>query len=134
MHGIKTRRQNNSISRLGLKGWYTRKRKMRVDAQIREILNIHRAAETADIAENHVMLPPVWGHKTEALTGDTIYLAHNNSIRSFILSALDRTEPEEGKVSISSPIGRALVGRHQGDKVRLMTLDGELDYTILKII
>lgn len=134
MHGIKERKQRNQGRHMDLRGWYTHKRKMHVDAQIRDILDLHRVAETANIPENHAVLPPVWGHKTKALTGDTVYLGHNNHIRSFILSALERTEPEEGKVSITSPIGRTLIGRHQGDHVHLATLDGDTDYTILKII
>lgn len=134
MHGIKVRKRHDSGSHLTLRGWYARKRKMRIDAQIRDILNIHRAAETADVLGGRTILPPIWGHKTEALTGDTVYLAHNNTIRSFILSTLDRAEAEEGRVSIASPIGRSLIGRHQGDRVRLATLDGESDYIVLKII
>lgn len=134
MHGIKARKPHHPNSHLDLKGWYTRKRKMHVDAQIRNILDLHRVGEAADIPENHAMLPPVWSHKTEALTGDTVYVGHNNLIRSFILSALNKAEPEQGKVSITSPIGRALLGRHPGEKVYLRTLDGDFDYTILKII
>jgi len=134
MHGIKARKQHKPSNHLDLQGWYTRKRKMRVDAQIRRILDINRATETADIPESHAMLPPVWGHKTEALTGDTVYIGHNNHIRSFILSALNKVEPEKGRVSITSPIGQALLGRHPGDKVHLRMLDGDFDYTILKII
>jgi len=134
MHGIKERQQHKPGRHLGLRGWYARKQKMHVDTQIREILGLQRAHKTTDIPENHIMLPPIWGHKTEVLTGDTVYLGNNNHIQSFILSGLDRTELEEGRVSITSPIGRALIGRHQGDKVRLATLDGSLDYTILKII
>jgi transcription elongation GreA/GreB family factor len=79
-------------------------------------------------------MPPVWSHKAEAHTGDTIYLWRDKHIRSFILSAFDEAEPETGRIPVTSPIGNALLGRHRGDTVRLATLGGELDYTILKII
>lgn len=132
MYGIKARHQQTS-GKPAQWGWYARRRKLRLDTEIRHILNLHRAPE-ATSAESYVTLPPVWGHKTEVLTGDTVYITSNNHIRSFILSALHKARPEEGVVSITSPIGRALLGRHQGDKIHLATLDGDIDYTVLKII
>jgi transcription elongation GreA/GreB family factor len=39
-----------------------------------------------------------------------------------------------GKVSVISPIGLALAGRHPGDKVYIHTLDGGAEYQILKIV
>lgn len=134
MHGFETKQRHNPGGHLRLRGWYDRKRKVRVDAEIRAILGAHKAAGKTDVPENHAVLPPVWGHKTEALVGDTIYLGHTNNIRSFILSGLNTADPDEGRVAITSPIGQALLGRHQGDKVRFRTLDGDLDYTVLKII
>lgn len=134
MHGIETKQRHNPGNHLRLRGWYDHKRKARVDTEIRAILGAHRSASVTGVPESQAVLPPVWGHKTEVLVGDTIYLGHNNNIRSFILSGLNMADPDDGRVPITSPIGRALLGRHQGDKVRLRTLDGDLDYTILKII
>ncbi|HEX7964021.1 MAG TPA: GreA/GreB family elongation factor [Candidatus Saccharimonadales bacterium] len=134
MHGMKESKQSNLGNHLSLRGWYERKRKQRVDAEIRAIIGLRRAAKMVETPENRAMLPPLRTHKLEALTGDTVYLGHNDHIRSFILSALDRPEPGGGRVSVTSPIGRALLGRHQGDRVRLRMLDGDFDYTILKII
>lgn len=94
----------------------------------------HGVVATADSPTNHDYQASFWGHKTAALVGDTVYLGHHNSIRSFILSTLADADPEGGKISITSPIGQALFGKHQGDIVHLMTLDGDIDYTILKII
>ena len=85
-------------------------------------------------SKHRTPLPPTRCHKYEVLTGDTIYLGCVQGIRSFILSALPDTEPREGRVSITSPIGRALLGRHPGEVVRLITSEGDLHYTILKII
>lgn len=132
MHGIKTRKQSLG-SHPNLQSWYTHEHKQRVDSQVRGIFTGHRKAKMGEAPESYI-LPPSWGHKSEALIGDTVYLSHNNSIRSFILSALDKTEVGDGHASITSPIGQALLGRHQGDTVHLATLDGDLDYKILKIV
>jgi|GEM_PF-5158538 len=73
-------------------------------------------------------------YKKEALAGDTVYLQHKGAIRRVLLATARMADPMSGKISINSPIGRALLGRHQGSKVRLNTLDGELEYQIIKII
>lgn len=79
-------------------------------------------------------LPSAWGHKSEARAGDTVYLRHKDTIRALTLAAAWSANPANGRVSVTSPLGQALVGRHQGNKVRLSTLDGELDYEIIKIV
>ncbi len=134
MHGIRTKSQHRPSSHLDLRSWYERKRKLRVDAQIRGILDLHRLAEPTDMPATRAMLPPVWDHKTEVLIGDTVYVRHDRQVRSFILSVFQKADPKHGKVSITSPIGRALFGRRPGDTVHLRMLDGDCDYTILKIL
>jgi transcription elongation GreA/GreB family factor len=79
-------------------------------------------------------LPPIWGHKTEARAGDTIYLRHKDNIRALLLAATWDADPINGKVSVASPIGSALIGRRTGDKVHINTLDGNVEYQILKIL
>jgi transcription elongation factor GreA len=79
-------------------------------------------------------LPPIWGHKTEARAGDTIYLRHKDNIRVLLLTTAWDTDPINGKISVVSPIGLALIGRHPGDKVSINTLDGNVEYQILKIL
>jgi transcription elongation factor GreA len=80
------------------------------------------------------VLPPLWSHKTEARAGDTVYLRHRDTIRALLLSAAWDANPSDGTVAVTSPIGLALIGRHVGDRVRLSSLDGKIEYQILKII
>jgi transcription elongation factor GreA len=40
---------------------------------------------------------------------------------------------EQGKISISSPIGRALLGKHEGDEVEVDAPAGKRMYEILKV-
>ncbi len=134
MHTTNHRKQHDLGRYLPLGGWYKRRHDARLDARIKTILDERRTTKTHYLPEERLTLPSIWGHKKEVLTGDTIYLGHNNTVHSCILSALDGTELEEGQVSVTSPIGKALIGRHTGDKICLTTLDGRHDYTILKII
>ena len=43
------------------------------------------------------------------------------------------TDPATGKISIDSPLGRALIGRSQGEKISLDTISGPIEYTIQEI-
>lgn len=99
----------------------------------KDVIN-HRLQRTDAAIQYARALPPMWGHKTDARAGDTIYLRHGDHIRAVLLAAGCDADPVNGKISVASPIGSALVGRHAGDTVRLNTLDGRLDYQILKIV
>ena len=79
-------------------------------------------------------LPQVWRHKTSARAGDTVYLRHKDSIRALTLATAWDADPTNGRVSVTSPLGKALAGKRQGSKVRLSTIDGVLDYEIIKLL
>jgi transcription elongation factor GreA len=43
------------------------------------------------------------------------------------------SDPENGKISVTSPLGRALIGKEEGDEVRAHTPGGINEYEILEI-
>jgi transcription elongation factor GreA len=43
------------------------------------------------------------------------------------------SDPENGKISVTSPIGQALIGRQQGDEVKARTPGGILEFEIIEI-
>jgi len=45
----------------------------------------------------------------------------------------DETDTREGRISIESPVARALLGRKQGDSVTVTRPMGEVDFTVLAI-
>ena len=45
----------------------------------------------------------------------------------------DEADINQGKISISSPIARALIGKHQGDVVEVRVPDGTRQYEILDV-
>jgi transcription elongation factor GreB len=45
----------------------------------------------------------------------------------------DETDLRAGKISVDSPVGRALMGRRRGDQVVVRRPRGELELTILNI-
>ncbi len=50
------------------------------------------------------------------------------------LVAADEGDPGNGKISISSPIGRALVGRKVGDAVTVVTPRGEREFELVALM
>lgn len=45
----------------------------------------------------------------------------------------DESEPENGKISVTSPIGRALLGKRVDDEARVHTPSGIREFVVLKI-
>jgi transcription elongation factor GreA len=43
------------------------------------------------------------------------------------------SEPENGRISVTSPIGQALIGAQVGDEIRVRTPSGPQSYEVLKI-
>jgi len=52
---------------------------------------------------------------------------------TYHLVGAKEADPRRGKISNESPIGKALMGRHAGDKVIAQTPSGEIQFSILKI-
>ena len=45
----------------------------------------------------------------------------------------DETDPGNGVISVTSPVGRALIGKHEGDEIRVQTPGGVREFVVLKI-
>ncbi len=46
----------------------------------------------------------------------------------------EEVNPDEGKLSPASPIGRSLMGKQEGDEVTIPLPDGKIEYEVLKVI
>ena len=46
----------------------------------------------------------------------------------------EEVNPDEGKISTASPIGRSLLGKQEGDEVTVTLPDAKIEYEILKVI
>jgi len=61
---------------------------------------------------------------------DLLDLDTDNEL-AYQLVSPDESDPPNGKISVSSPIGRALIGKHGGDEVEVETPGGLKNYEIL---
>jgi len=56
-----------------------------------------------------------------------------NEIIEYTLVSSEEADTDSGKISVRSPVGRALIGKEPGDKVSIIVPKGELHYEILEI-
>lgn len=69
----------------------------------------------------------------EVKVGCFVMVRKDNQSYSYSIVGPSETEPEKGKISNESPLGRALMGHKVGDKVHFKTPGGEVTYEINKI-
>ena len=66
--------------------------------------------------------------------GTTIIVAdENNNEIAFKIVGEDEADLKKGKISVTSPISRALVGKSEGDEVTIKTPSGNIIYEIVEV-
>ena len=53
--------------------------------------------------------------------------------RNFTIVGIDEVDTDKGHISWQSPIGRALLGKNEGDEVRVIIPTGESNYEVVSI-
>ncbi len=71
--------------------------------------------------------------KANILSTVEVFNKKMNKKMKFILVSEAEANLKESKLSVSSPIGKALLGKAIGDKVKAHTPGGEIEFEILKI-
>lgn len=92
-----------------------------------------RVADIEDILKNATIITPKTGGGSIQV-GCTVVL-NNDTAKGVTYQIVGPVEanPLEGKISNESPIGKALLGKKQGDKVEIETPKGTVHYTIIDI-
>lgn len=72
-------------------------------------------------------------NKNKNIVGIGTRVKLSNGITFLIVGDLE-AKPSEKKISLLSPIGQALEGKKQGDKVEITTPQEKLSYKILEVI
>ena len=65
--------------------------------------------------------------------GSIVYVSFDSQKEKFQIVGVEETNPNEGKISYESPLGKALLKKSLGEKVEIKTPEGKLQYTIIKI-
>jgi transcription elongation factor GreA len=67
--------------------------------------------------------------------GTTITLLHTHSEMTLIYQIVgeDESDLADNKISITSPVARALIGKYEGDRVEVTTPEGQIIYEIVEV-
>lgn len=66
--------------------------------------------------------------------GKTVTLKNDKREMTYAIVGDLEANPSEGKLSLRSPIGKAVEGKKQGDTVKIHTPSGVVEYTITKVV
>jgi transcription elongation factor GreA len=94
----------------------------------------YRLADLKNILDNaEVIRPPVKGKQNIVNLGATITLEEKDGkINEFLLVSTQEANPNEGKISSTSPVGKALLGKRVGEEI-LITSPIKIVYKVKKI-
>jgi transcription elongation factor GreA len=98
-----------------------------VEARIRDIEGRLQNAQVIDIANIQ--------HTGKVIFGTTVEIANVETDESVTYQIVgdDEADIKRGKLSVSSPIARALVGKEEGDVVAVKTPSGVIEYEIVEV-
>jgi transcription elongation factor GreA len=104
-----------------------RERQALVEARIRDI--------ESKLAHAHVIDPRTLHADGRVVFGATVELEDeaDGATVSYQIVGEDEADIRAGKISVGSPIARALIGKHAGDDVAVQTPGGEKRYSILDV-
>lgn len=99
-----------------------------VEGRIMEIEGKLSAAQIIDVTQIE--------NTGKVIFGTTISLVNVNTDETFNYKIVgdDEADINQAKISVSSPIARAMIGKHVGDVFELKTLDGVTEYEITEVV
>lgn len=103
-----------------------KERQSLLDVQIREMEDKIARAQVIDVSK-------LSGDKV--VFGATVSLADGDTGDKVVYQIVGdhEAEPKNGKISISSPVARALIGKSEGDEVQVRTPTGVRSFEILTV-
>jgi len=106
---------------------YGKRRLAEIDRRLRFLGKRLDALQVVDPALTEDKTRVFFGAKVVAENADT------GELQTFELVGADETDAKLGRISIHSPVGRALLSKRAGDTVTVLVPKGELEWCILSI-
>ena len=91
-----------------------------------------RIQEIEDMIKNAEIITASTQHSTVTI-GSTVKVKVSGKEKTYAIVGSNEANPTEGKISNESLVGRALLGKKAGDKVKVTAPAGEVEYEILSI-
>ena len=90
-----------------------------------------RIAEIEHILKNAKVIKASKGDKVGL--GSTVHVELETGNQRYVIVGSTEANPDEGKISDASPIGKALIGRKPGDEIEVEVPSGVLTFKITKV-
>lgn len=94
-----------------------------IEGRISEVENILKHAVIIESPKNKGIVD----------LGATVHLELEDGVQKFTIVGSTEANPDEGKISNESPIGRALMGKKPGDEVAVEVPSGTIVYKVKKV-
>lgn len=91
-----------------------------------------RIQEIEEIIKNAEIITTT-NHGNTVTIGSTVSIRVNGSDRKYTIVGSNEANPQEGKISNESAVGKALLGRKVNEKFKVTAPAGEMDYEIVSI-
>ncbi len=117
----------------------------RAHGDLSENAEYHAAKERQGFIEGRIMelsgqvassqVEEIRGPYTRCVFGATVTLENSDTgeEKTYTLVGPYESAPEKNRISIATPIGQALLGREEGEEVRVKTPKGVQEYVIIEI-
>jgi transcription elongation factor GreA len=73
-------------------------------------------------------------NKSWVQIGSTILVSQGDRKEKFKVVGSEEADPMQGKISVNSPLGKAMLNKPKGATIKALSPTGEIEYKILKII
>ena len=94
-----------------------------IEGRIQEIQDIKKNAEIITATNNHSVVS----------IGSTVKIAVGGQEKKYTIVGSNEANPKEGKISNESLVGRSLLGKKAGQKFKIQTPAGEMEYEVTGI-
>lgn len=103
-----------------------KERQSLLEAKINELETVINRSEVIEIDK---------GQTERILFGKTVDLRNIDMSQNVTYQLVGpyESDPEAGRISVTSPLGKALIGKEEGDNVRVKTPGGVQEFQILEI-
>lgn len=98
-----------------------------LEARIRHVEAVLSTAQVIDVSQVHANGKIVFGATVELLN------LESDEVVTYQIVGDEEADLTHHKISVNSPIARALIGKEEGDEVVVKAPSGDLDYEILSI-
>lgn len=95
-----------------------------IDQRIEEL---EEALRSAQVVKKHK------DDDNQVGVGEVITVKTNGTTKTYTLVGEMEADPTENKISVSSPIGKALLGKKEGEDVNIETPGGKVTYKVVKV-